>query len=887
MKYMGLNEIREQFLAFFESKGHLRLPSFSLIPRNDPSVLLINAGMTPLKPYFTGVETPPRKRVTTCQKCIRTPDIDRVGLTARHGTFFEMLGNFSFGDYFKADAIPWAWEFSTEVLGLPADRIWVTIYEDDDEAFDIWHNAVGLPAERILRFGKEDNFWEHGTGPCGPCSELFFDRGEAYGCDDPNCGVGCECDRYIEYWNLVFTQFDRQEDGSYIPLEHKNIDTGAGLERIACIMQNVDNLFETDTVRAVLDKVCEMANVRYHEDHQTDVGIRVITDHIRSGTMMISDGVRPSNEGRGYVLRRLLRRALRYGIMLGIEGDILIELAPVVIEQSKFAYPELAERSEYILSILAQEERSFKKTVSQGNAMLADLLTELKEAGKTVVPGESVFRLHDTYGFPLDLTREIAAEQGLTVDDEGFQKLMTEQRRRSKEATLKNAGSAWNEQQLPEAIIQADATVFSGYQQLTDEGEVRFIVEQNEEDNSFFLSEGAGPGTKCLVVTDRTPFYADAGGQVGDWGLISDGETEAKIVDTTKTAEGVYLHRAEVLAGLLTPGLKVQLTVDRDRRLSIARNHTATHMVHKSLRNHLGAHVTQAGSSVNPDRLRFDFHYGQPLTRQQILDIEAEVNEIILADEAIVTEVMTADEAKNSGATALFDEKYGDSVRVVSIGDYSSELCGGTHLNHSSQACFFKIISEGSVASGVRRIEAVTGRAAFALANKAEGDLEKIAEQLKTTVVEVPERVVALQDQLKQAEKKFAELERERAADSASQLLEKVKTHGDFNILCSTIDVPDAKILRETADRLREELKPAAVVFASKTEDKVILIAMASPEVVKAGVHAGKVVKAAASICGGGGGGRPDMAQAGGKNTEAIEDALAAAEALIIEQLDA
>ncbi|HHX37124.1 MAG TPA: alanine--tRNA ligase [Clostridiaceae bacterium] len=885
MTYMGLNEIRERYLAFFESKGHLRLPSFSLIPRNDPSVLLINAGMTPLKPYFTGVETPPSKRVTTCQKCIRTPDIDRVGQTARHGTFFEMLGNFSFGDYFKAEAIPWAWEFSTEVLGLPVDRLWVTIYEDDDEAFDIWHNVVGLPAERIKRFGKEDNFWEHGTGPCGPCSELFYDRGEAYGCDDPNCGVGCECDRYIEYWNLVFTQFDRLEDGTYVPLEHKNIDTGAGLERIACIMQGVDNLFETDTVRAVLDKVCEMAQVRYHEDPKVDVGIRVMTDHIRSGTMMISDGVRPSNEGRGYVLRRLLRRALRYGIMLGIEDDILVKLAPVVIDQSKSAYPELDERREYILSILAQEERSFKKTVSQGNAMLSDLIKDLRERGETVVPGESVFRLHDTYGFPLDLTREIAAEQDLTIDIEGFETLMTEQRRRSKEATLKNAGSAWSEQQLPEVVIQSPATEFTGYQSMCDTAEVCYIIEQHD-DGTFVLSEGAGPGTKCLIVTDRTPFYADAGGQVGDQGVLTNDAIEAKIIDTTKTAEGVYLHRAEVIAGLLTPGLTVNLTVDRDRRLSIARNHTATHMVHRALRNHLGEHVTQAGSSVNEDRLRFDFHYGQPLTRTQMRAIESEVNEIILADEPVTTQIMTADEARTSGATALFDEKYGDSVRVVSIGDYSSELCGGTHLQHSSQACFFKLVSEGSVASGVRRIEAVTGRGAFALANHAESELEQVAEQLKATPADVPERVTALQSQLKEAEKKFAELEREKAADSASQLLEKVKQHGEFNILCSTIDVPDAKILRETADRLRDQLQPAAVVFASETDNKVILIAMASPELVDAGVHAGKVVKEAAKICGGGGGGRPDMAQAGGKNTAAIDAALAAAEALILEQLE-
>lgn len=886
MQKLGLNEIREKYLAFFESKDHLRLPSFSLVPKNDPSVLLINAGMTPLKPYFTGAQTPPSKRVTTCQKCIRTPDIDRVGLTARHGTYFEMLGNFSFGDYFKKEIIPWAWEFCTEVLEMPGERISVTVFEEDDEAYDIWLNETGVPAERIFRMGKEDNFWEHGTGPCGPCSELFFDRGPAHGCDSPDCNVGCDCDRFVEFWNLVFTQFDRQEDGSYLPLEHKNIDTGAGLERIACIMQDVDNLFETDTVRAVLDKVCELANVEYKKDEQTDVGIRVITDHIRSGTMMISDGIRPSNEGRGYVLRRLLRRAARYGKMLGIEGRFLTKLSPVVIEMSKFAYPELEERRDYILAVLDQEEASFEKTIHQGSQMLEDYLDELRESGETILPGDQVFKLHDTFGFPLDLTREIASEAGFTVDESGFAERMKAQKEMSRKATLEKGGSAWDENALPEEVLHIPATRFTGYTELTGSSKISYIVVSDGETGEAAVVAEAGEGEEILLITEETPFYANSGGQVGDIGRI---EAEAGVVsvqDTTKTAEGIWLHHGVVESGLIKQGETIELAVDRAHRLAAARNHTATHLMHKALRTILGEHVTQAGSSVNPDRLRFDFHYGKPMTADEIRQVETMVQEAILQDLPVVTEVMTMDEAKSVGAIALFDEKYGDEVRVVSAGDFCTELCGGTHLQHTSQAAFFKILSESSSASGVRRIEAVTGQGAFDLANQYQAELEEVAGTLKTTVPQLPQRVEQVLADLKQAEKKYADLEREIAAEAAGDLHEKASAINGINVLVSSVEAPDAKVLRELGDKLRDQLQPSVVVLGTVTGEKVLLVALASPQAVEAGAHAGNLVKAAAQVAGGGGGGRPDMAQAGGKQPEKLEEALAAAAALASEMLN-
>ncbi|MGI6546304.1 MAG: alanine--tRNA ligase [Fastidiosipilaceae bacterium] len=886
MQKLGLNEIRERFLSFFESKEHLRLPSFSLVPKNDPSVLLINAGMTPLKPYFTGAQTPPAKRVTTCQKCIRTPDIDRVGLTARHGTYFEMLGNFSFGDYFKKEAISWAWEFSTEVLNMPPEQISATVYLDDDEAYDIWRDVVGLPEDRIFRMGKEDNFWEHGTGPCGPCSELFFDRGPEHGCDDPNCSVGCDCDRFVEYWNLVFTQFDRQEDGSYLPLDHKNIDTGAGLERIACIMQDVDNLFETDTVRSVLDKVCELADLEYGKNARDDVGIRVITDHIRSGTMMISDGIRPSNEGRGYVLRRLLRRAARYGKILGIKDRFLTKLSPVVIEMSKVAYPELAERQDYILSVLNQEEVSFEKTIYQGSQMLDEYLSELKESDSTLLPGDKVFKLHDTYGFPVDLTREIASETGVEIDESGFDELMKAQRELSRKATLEKGGSAWNESALPEEIRQERSTSFIGYDKLRSEASVLYLALRGEDDDTVELVAEAGEGARIILVSDQTPFYANSGGQVGDIGKIEMESGVMDVLDTTVTAEGVYLHHGQVESGLIKQGGAATLIVDREQRLDTARNHTATHLLHKALRMVLGEHVTQAGSSVNADRLRFDFHYGEPMSAAQIKSVEEIVNQTILRDLPVETKVMTMEEAKAGGAMALFDEKYGDNVRVVSAGDFSSELCGGTHLRHTSQACFFKILSESSIASGVRRIEALTGRGAFALMDSYQLELEETATMLKTTVPEVSHRVESVLNDLKIAERKYFDLERELAAQSADDLKDQVKDVNGINVLVAQIEAADAKVLREMTDQLREQLKPSLVVLGAVAAGKVLLSAMASPDAVKEGVHAGDIVKEAAKICSGGGGGRPDMAQAGGKNPAKLQEALGAAAALAVDMLN-
>ncbi len=883
MQKMGLNEIREQYLSFFESKGHLRLPSFSLVPKDDPSILLINAGMTPLKPYFTGARKPPRQRVTTCQKCIRTPDIDSVGYTARHGTFFEMLGNFSFGDYFKQDAIPWAWEFSTEVLKLDPERISVTVYQDDDEAFELWEKSVGLPPERIHRMGKEDNFWEHGIGPCGPCSELFYDRGEAYGCGQPDCGVGCECDRYIEYWNLVFTQFDRQEDGTYLPLKKKNIDTGAGLERIACIMQGVDNLFEVDTVRGVLDKVCDLARIHYGDDHKADVGIRVITDHLRSGTMMVSDGIRPSNEGRGYVLRRLLRRALRYGRMLGIQTDFLPIVAREVIQRSASAYPELAERSSYILRILEQEEQSFKKTITQGSEILAEIIAGAKEEGRTDLSGRAVFRLHDTYGFPFDLTREIAAESGLAVDEPGFKEEMAKQKKRSKEATAKNAGSAWEAKTLPKTLTGLEPTTFTGYEKLQENSRVELLVESNEDELTVVDSVGAG--VEFILAVASTPFYAESGGQVGDRGSFSGAGFVGHISRTDKTEEGVYLHHAKLDEGHLQVGADLVLTVDRDYRRATMGNHSATHLLHKALRTELGDHVTQAGSYVGPDRLRFDFHYGQALTGEQIERVEQAVNEAVLSDYRVETAVMSPEEAKQTGALALFDEKYGDRVRVVNMGGESIEFCGGTHVSHTAQIGLFKIVSEGSVASGIRRIEAVTGKAALLLVKQEEKLLQALADRLKTTVKELPDRLDHTLQELKAKEKALADIEKEKAAAATGDIANLAIQLGDIKVLCAEVDIPDAKLLRETADSLRDRLQPAVVVLAAKSGAKVLFAALAGKEAVAAGIHCGNIVRAAAQAAGGGGGGRPDMAQAGGKNVAKIKEALAAAEAEIKAQL--
>ena len=764
MQPLSLNQIREEFLAFFESKDHLRLPSFSLVPKNDPSILLVNAGMTPLKPYFTGAQAPPSPRVTTCQKCIRTPDIERVGKTSRHGTFFEMLGNFSFGDYFKLEIIPWAWEFCTKVLQIPESLLFVTVYEEDDEAWQIWHDVVGLPASKIFRLGKADNFWEHGTGPCGPCSEIYFDRGPEKGCGKPECQVGCDCDRYVEFWNLVFTQFNREEDGTYTHLSRKNIDTGAGLERVACIMQGVDSLFEVDTIRAILDYTCKKAGVSYGQDNKTDTAIRVITDHIRSTVMMIGDGIIPSNEGRGYVLRRLLRRAARFGRMLGIEGAFLHDIARIVIRESAAAYPELADRQEHLTKIIRIEEERFEETIQQGSAILESCITAARAENRSSLSGADVFRLHDTYGFPLDLTREIAAEQGLAIDETGFRSEMDRQKEMARKALREKAGSAWAQAELPESVRHLPATVFTGYDQLDDQGQILAILTDTPGDGQR-QSDLAEAGQIVRVITDRTPFYAAAGGQVGDIGQIVTDNARLTVQDTSKTHEGLVLHTALIEEGSLRAGETAALQVDAATRLSTARNHTVTHLLHKALRLVLGDHVTQAGSAVSPDRLRFDFNHYQALTAEEKLAVEQLVNEAILDNNRVTTRVMTLDQARQSGAMALFDEKYGDEVRVVRVGDFSQELCGGTHLRQSSEACLFRLVSEGGVAAGTRRIEGITGYKAWESVREQEALLQLSTSLLKVQPADLPVKIGQLLDNARRLEK---ELEAEQEIGRAS-----------------------------------------------------------------------------------------------------------------------
>lgn len=877
MKPMGLNEIREKYLAFFEAKGHLRLPSFSLVPQDDPSVLLINAGMTPLKPYFTGAKVPPSTRVTTCQKCIRTPDIEQVGYTSRHGTFFEMLGNFSFGDYFKEEIIPWAWEFVTQELKLDPSRLYVTVYHEDDEAYNIWRDVVGLEPERITRLGKEDNFWEHGTGPCGPCSEIFYDRGEEHGCGSETCGVDCSCDRYIEFWNLVFSQFDRQEDGSYLPLQQKNIDTGAGLERIACVVQGVANLFEVDTVRALLDRVCEIAKVTYGEEAKTDVAIRVVTDHIRSTTMMISDGITPANTGRGYVLRRLLRRAARYGRLLGIEGAFLASLAELVIASSCEAYPNLKERERFILQVISAEEEAFDKTIQQGQAVLDDYVEQCKAEGKQTLSGDLVFRLHDTYGFPVDLTREILAEEGLGIDLEGFQAAMNAQKEKGRKATQQLNSSAWGESGLPEQIQQTPATTFLGYQDLEAEGTLLHLLSQNEDGEMVLLDE-AVEGMKLVLIFDQTPFYANSGGQVGDRGVMEseDGSLRLSVLDTTKTCDGQFLHQAEVEKGVLRTGMRLKQRVDAVHRLATTRNHTATHLLHKALRDILGDHVCQAGSLNNAERLRFDFRHFQAMTGEELAQVEAEVNRAILANLPVETAVMSLEEAKQSGAMALFDEKYGDRVRVVSIGgDYSKEFCGGTHLKSSAETGLFKLVGESSVASGVRRIEALTGEGAYRYICDSERLLNEAYAETKSSRHDVIDKLSQLNRELKQREKELQQLEAQLASGQADELLAQVEQVAGLPLLVTEVATDSAEGLRDLADKLRDKLPELLLVLGSAHGDKVAFLVMAGSEARQRGVHAGQFVKQVAQLAGGGGGGRPDMAQAGAKQVEKLGEALA------------
>ncbi|CDF58257.1 alanine--tRNA ligase [Thermobrachium celere] len=866
MNYMGLNEIREKYLSFFESKGHLRLPSFSLVPQNDKSLLLINAGMAPLKPYFTGQEVPPRKRVTTCQKCIRTGDIERVGKTARHGTFFEMLGNFSFGDYFKEEATAWAWEFATEVLKLPKDRLYVSIYEEDDEAFEIWTKKVGVPADRIYRMGKEDNFWEIGQGPCGPCSELYFDRGEDKGCGKPDCKVGCDCDRFIEFWNLVFTQFNKEEDGTYSRLENPNIDTGMGLERIATIMQGVDSIFEVDTIKAILDKVCEVANYKYNTDEAKDVSVRVITDHIRSVTFMVSDGILPSNEGRGYVLRRLLRRAARHGKLLGINKAFLYNICDVVIENSKTAYPELEEKRDFIKKVIKLEEERFDETIDQGLSILNQYIEELKAQNKNVLDGESAFKLYDTYGFPIELTIEILDEHNIKVDMQGFEKEMEAQKERARSAR-EETNYMGTDIDIYATLPAELTTEFVGYTSTEGNGEVLYIV----KDGNF--TDNAVEGDEVTLILDKTTFYPEMGGQIGDTGFILGEGFEIEVLDCKKTHNNKIIHVCKVTRGEVRKGSLVTTKVNVSRRMSIARNHTATHLLHKALREILGTHVEQSGSLVADDRLRFDFTHFEALSHEELHKVEQLVNEKILEALNVETIETSLEEAKKMGATALFGEKYGSTVRVVRAGNFSMELCGGTHVSNTSSIGMFKIVSEGGVAAGIRRIEAVTGKGAIDYVNNIELTLNEVAKALKTTNKEIVRKAEALVNELKGKEREIEALKSKMANSMSDEIVNSAKDINGVKVAVAKVDL-DADGLRTLGDRLKEKLGTCVIVLGSNKEGKVVFVSMASKDAVQKGAHAGNIIKEVAKVAGGGGGGRPDIAQAGGRDASKIDEAL-------------
>lgn len=878
VKQYSLNELRKMYLDFFESKGHLKLNSFSLVPQNDNSLLLINSGMAPLKPYFTGQEIPPRKRVTTCQKCIRTGDIENVGKTARHGTFFEMLGNFSFGDYFKHEAIAWSWEFLTKVVGLEEDRLYPSIYLDDDEAFEIWNKEVGVPAERIFRLGKEDNFWEHGSGPCGPCSEIYYDRGEKYGCHSENCQVGCDCDRFMEVWNNVFTQFDNDGQGNYTELEQKNIDTGMGLERLAVVVQDVDSIFDVDTIQALRNKVCEIAGVTYKEKEETDVSIRLITDHIRSSTFMISDGIMPTNEGRGYVLRRLIRRAARHGRLLGVDGKFLAKLSETVIETSKDGYPELEEKKEFIFKVLTQEEDQFNRTIDQGLSILAEMQKEMKEQGTTVLSGENAFKLYDTYGFPLDLTKEIFEEEGLTIDEDGFKAAMEEQRvkaRSARETTNYMGAEATVYEQLDPAMT----TEFVGYDRLTHTSSILAMTSGDEVVTT--LSEGQ----QGSIIVGETSFYATMGGQEGDSGIITTANGQFTVTDTIKVVGGKYAHIGTVTKGEFHVGDMATLEVDSVSRSNTAKNHSATHLLQKALKVVLGNHVEQKGSYVANDRLRFDFAHFQGMSKEELQKVEDMVNAEIQKSLSVVTELMGVEDAKKAGAMALFGEKYGDEVRVVSMGDFSKELCGGTHVSNTREIGLFKIISEGGVAAGVRRIEALTGQGAIAYYKEMEEQLLLVSKLAKTEPNKLADKVQALLDEIKALQSENEKLKQKIANNAASNVLEQSISIGEFTVLPVKMEGVDMNALRNLGDDLKQKIGKGVVVLASAQDGKVNLIAMATDDAMKAGAHAGNLIKEIASLVGGGGGGRPNMAQAGGKNPAGIDDALKKAVEVVTKQL--
>ena len=867
MEWTSVNDLREKYLSFFESKGHLRLPSFPLVPQGDKSLLLINSGMAPMKKYFTGEVEPPRHRVTTCQKCIRTPDLERVGHTARHGTFFEMLGNFSFGDYFKHEAIAWSWEFLTDVLKIPAERLYPSIYVEDNEAFDIWTKEIGVPADHVTRLGKEDNFWEHGTGPCGPCSEIYFDRGEKYGCGSPDCGPGCDCDRFMEIWNNVFSQFNNMGDGTYTELEHKNIDTGMGLERLACVMQGVDNMFEVDGVRKILDKVVEISGKKYGENAKDDISIRVITDHVRGSTFMISDGVNPSNEGRGYVLRRLLRRAVRNGKLLGIDREFLTEVCDVVIRENVAGYPELGEKADYIKKVMSMEEDRFNATIDAGLDMLNTLVDDAKKAGKTTLSGDDSFRLYDTFGFPIDLTREIAEEAGLSLDDDRFNALMKEQRNRARQARANISGWAGTDKTALSAI---PATDFTGYDSTS--GDAKILAILTEDGSVEEITEG-----EFTLVLNATPFYGESGGQVGDTGTITDGKTVVNVTDTKKT-DGIYLHECVMVDGLLQVGDVVTAAVDVERRHAIMRNHSTAHLLQAALRKVLGTHVEQAGQLVTAERVRFDFSHFAALTHEELAAVEALVNREILAGQPIVTKETDMETARAEGAMALFGEKYGKVVRMVKMGDFSTELCGGTHCDNTAKIGLFKILSESSVAAGVRRIEGVTGLGVLGLIAEKDALITDTAKALKAqNPTDMAHRAEALTAELSAAKREIDALNGKLAAGKLDTLLAEAKTVGAVRLITADLGETALDAVRSLCDALRDKAPDAVAVFAVENGGKLNFVSACGKDAVCCGAHAGNLLKSVSAITGGKGGGRPDSATSGGRDLDKIPDALAAA----------
>ena len=871
MKWTGLNDLREKYLSFFESKGHLRLPSFSLVPNNDKSLLLINSGMAPMKKYFTGEVKPPRNRVTTCQKCIRTPDLERVGMTARHGTYFEMLGNFSFGDYFKEQAITWAWEFLTETLEMPKDLLWPSVYEKDDEAYDIWKNKIGIPEAHIVRLGKEDNFWEHGSGPCGPCSEIYFDRGEKYGCGKPDCKPGCDCDRYMEIWNNVFSQFNNDGKGNYTELVQKNIDTGMGLERLACVMQGVDNMFEVDTIRRILDTVCKVADKRYGENAKDDISIRVITDHIRSSTFMICDGIIPSNEGRGYVLRRIIRRAARHSKLLGINHVFLSELCDVVIEDNCGAYPELSEKKDYIKKVIGMEEERFDATIDAGLSILSNLVRDAVKDGSHKISGEDVFKLYDTFGFPIDLTREIALENHIDIDEETFEKFMKLQKERARNARANLSGWSNASKTLLSALPKTEFTGYDAFE--TDGAKVLAIIDGDDSLDS--ISEG-----EFSLVLDKTPFYAESGGQVGDVGIITGGDAAVTVLDTKKT-DGVYIHFCRMVNGTLKKGDTVRAEINETKRVATMRNHSAAHLLQAALRTVLGKHVEQAGSYVDEHHVRFDFTHFAAVTPEELRAVESLVNSYILLGEPVTTTLSDIESAKKMGAMALFGEKYGDVVRVVKMGEFSTELCGGTHVDNTAKLGLFKITSESSVAAGVRRIEGVTGIGVLSLLGEQDKLIKEAAEVLKAPNAEdLVQRAKQLTEELRSVRRELDTASEKLAASKVTSLVESAEKVGNVRLICAKVEMkPDA--MRALTDKFKAEYADVVCVLASVNDGKVNFAVSCGKDAVAGGANAGKIVKQISTLCGGGGGGRPDSASAGGKDASKLDEALAQVKTLL------